>query len=148
MSKTPIEEFAEAKRSGRFHPETLKNWPEPESDENKSPNPQKPSPIYEEKPKKVRTYTKYIHYAFAAWLLILTIAILILHWPNRDNSTASKPFKEAPPVAKAKIKKVYVTKTSDKWRKKLCYGYGDWSACLAYKTGLPSRARVGRTDLN
>lgn len=155
---TSLEEFAEAKKSGRYHPATLENWPE-KSDvipDVISPNtPPLTSPIYEEKPEKNRIYTNnknnlnWFNYSIIAWLIILTIAIIMLH-NKKTQTTALTPFKEAPPkvILKTKVEKVYVAKSDDKWRKKLCYGYGDWNACLAYKTNLPFRSRVGRTDLN
>ena len=47
-------------------------------------------------------------------------------------------------TANCRIKRLMA---DNSWRRKLCYSYGDWDACLAYQKGLPFRARVGRTDL-
>lgn len=53
-------------------------------------------------------------------------------------------------VTQTKVQKlkVMVANGDDKWRRKACYLYRDWQACLAYKSDLPSVVRVGRDDLN
>lgn len=86
------------------------------------------------------------------WLSICAIAISLLALIVSLYSLTNKPTRTVrveieKPIYKTKVKKVIVASRKDHWRKKLCYGYGDWNACLAYKKGLPFRARVGRSDL-
>jgi len=65
---TSLEEFAEARKSGRYHPETERNT---------AP---KPSPIDEEKPAEVRTYTNLDKEIkdIKAWLFTLSAIVLVM----------------------------------------------------------------------
>lgn len=198
--KTPLEELAEAKRSGKFHPETEKNWPEQTAKEkakevmedSKVLDPEQDRPTF--KPEEVvlrvpyvdwseyRAFVKEQFYWNVGLLLTVFSILVVLVLMNADKidgkrpapkTNASQPFKEAPPKIIKKIVKVPVVKkvipreyrvarenlatarlriarlmeNNDEWRRKMCYAYGDWNACLAYKKDLPSRARVGRSDL-
>jgi hypothetical protein len=146
---SPLEEYAEAKRSG-IHPETEKNWPDkPITEDDEEPTivpPIKPPVI--DRPVTVQPPSSKLLVTTIVGFLI-TIALLVYLIINSRNNDTAQLYKEAPPkiVYKTKVRKIYVTKASDKWRKKYCYESGNWDACLAYKTNLPLRARIGRNDL-
>ena len=182
--KTPLEELAEAKRSGKFHPETEKNWPTEDAKEKAKevmadskvldPEQDRPAPkisvpkhtTFEPPYASNSAFREHVEEQFywnAGFLLAILSILAILVLMNADkidgkrpapkSKEISKPFKEAPPKVIKKVvkvptvKKVYIAEENNAWRRKLCYAYGDWNACLAYKKDLPSRARVGRTDL-
>jgi hypothetical protein len=152
---SPLETYAEAKRSGT-HPDTLENWPDqPENIAAHTPAAAAPAiPTVQDAPAPAASrrefYFSVLHFILS---IILLLAVLWLFWTDSDiNGSSAQLYKEAPPKiiyktrTRTKVVKQYA-QTASKWRKKLCYEYGDWDSCLAYKTNLPLRARVGRTDL-
>jgi len=191
MAKTPLEEFAEAKRSGQHrlktHPETEKNWPsEPVEDTDpEQPKPGRPVVIEERRD-------------FVSWLSVLNLVLIVLVIlylffvdrnrlaapPTAPDVSAVEPKSQPPEIRTiVKVKKVLVAGpkaetlvreviprayrvarenlatayeridrlmaqvSDDYWRKKACFTYRDWDACLAYEKGLPSAIRMGRMDL-
>jgi hypothetical protein len=142
---SPLETYAEAKRSGT-HPDTLANWPD-KPEELPVHTPLAPAePITASFPKPQRDWATPITAIHIVVTLLLAAAVIWLFYSDSDlNGSNAMTPKEAPP--QTKVQKVYIVKSSNKWRKKYCYETGNWNACLAYKTGLPLRARVGRTDL-
>ncbi len=204
MSMSPVEEFAEARRSGKYDTD----WPDkPEHIAAHNPtDPQSHNPtdqqteweplenhsyICEESWKKNRIkakssekkkpYDVVLGIIFGVWLLILSIVVFVhiqeKHHHSHKEKETSAAVKKAPAkivyktryktkkikvvetpkdyretkenlaTAKATIARMMERDAEDTWRKKLCYGYGDWDACLAYRKNLPLRARVGREDL-
>jgi hypothetical protein len=161
---SPLETYAEAKRSGT-HPDTLENWPDkPEeipvhTPIGPTPEPIKPLDVEIKSPWYFSPAIEIIHLIIT---LTLVFAVLWLFQYDKDINGTAQLLKEAPPKVsetkriyktkhsvryKTKVKRVYVAKNSGKWRKRYCYETGNWDACLAYKTNLPLRARIGRTDL-
>lgn len=199
---SPVEEFAEARRSGLYDRE----WPE-KPEEIAAHNPTGPqshnededylaikeslerqrirqqvekeqriSRLDEERSKKNRTNTKgatdtVLFIILAVWLLIVSIVLFVhinenVHVDKKTKKEVVyktryktkkikvvevpkdyRETKENLATAKQRIRRLIARNARDTWRKKLCYGYGDWDACLAYKKNLPLRARVGREDL-
>lgn len=159
MKDSPIETFAEAKRSGQYHPETEKNWPENKPSTKIDPEevfgsevPIFSEPIYSFEDLRTPTKTDWFH---TVMLILIFAAVLFIAIIGRNITINTKTAAVASPKVitkvvtkiKTKLKKVYITKTSDKWRHKLCYIYRDWNACLAYKKDLPFVARIGRKDI-
>lgn len=190
---TPVEKYFEEKRSGKYHPETLKNWPEQTAQEkaaeimndSKVLDPEQDRPLPKQ-PTQVTNLEKKI-YTLQTWLVLvgiilfgvlIFIAVHFIDHKKAEPVKTSEIFKEAPPKPKIVYKTKVVTKVkkvipreyriarenlatarlriqrlvdeqkeNQSWRKRLCYEYGDWNACLAYKKNLPLRARVVRIDL-
>lgn len=180
---TPLELYQQNRRSGKYHPETEKNWPT-KSDISTASEVQEDSKVlddpYDIPPPKTTTAPgpnyasadRLAHIDFESqanklnlnlltirldsffsiqvfWNVVFIFAItalfigmVILH----KERPAPKPQTKTV-YRKAPAKKVLVTRTDDKKRREMCYVYGDWNACLAYKKNIPFRARVGRTDL-
>jgi hypothetical protein len=107
---SPLERYQSDKRSGAYHPETEKNWPEkkPETQETDSS-------ISEEKPQNVRTYTNsnnemlYIK-LLALWCALLTIAVAYLYLTPPEIQTKTITKKVAYKVPQ--VKKQYIVPSS------------------------------------
>jgi len=161
---SPLEEYQQEKRSGLYHPDTEKNWPTKQVDpypDSTIIEPPAPTPVVEiERPVPAASNVVVAQPSDIIWIHIFLIIILVLQLISLYGILSNKaPVVEAKPAVaqvmykthyktlyKTKVKKIYVA-ASPIWRKTLCYKYGDWNACTAYKKDLPWRARLGRTDL-
>jgi len=157
---SPLETYAEAKRSGVYHPETEKNWPtKTESDidpvkiieEKKEPDIGRPAPLpVSSDGDSQKVSSGIMVHLWCQSIGILIILIILAFLVFKPSPVVEKEKTPAPEIVykdRVKVKKVYISSADDKWRKKLCYSYGDWNGCLAYKKNLPFRARLGRRDL-
>lgn len=154
---TPLEQYQHDKRSGLYE-STTEPKAEPAAKPYQAPSePQaKPSKVvlpdpYGEQTRTIRAMYKDITglekdmKKIKTWALV--IGILIILWLAALTYFRAETVTVTEVRTKTKVKKIYVAQKSSKWREKLCYAYGDWNACLAYKENLPARARVGRMDL-
>ena len=145
---SPLETYAEAKRSGKYHPITEKNWPTEKKvnnglvlDEPVGAEVILPTPIIKSYGTTSTGETNYHKWIQTIGVLIILILLAFLAFRTTPDHK-SVVYKD-----RVKIKKVYISKSTGKWRKKLCYTYRDWNACLAYKKNLPFVATIGRKDL-
>lgn len=187
---SPLQEFAELRKSGLYHPDTESNWPSrPKQPEALEPPPKveytpPPTPTQQPVVKQETVTTKGWWLPILNLLLIVGIIIYLLVTPTKVTEPTPKPpevkvktvtkvkwktrwktrvvkkvtTKEVIPrayrvarenlaTARLRIARLIEELHDDPWRKKACYFYKDWDACLAYEKHLPSVVRIGRQDL-
>ena len=158
---TPLELYHQEKRSGRFD---NKPTPEPPQDSAAPETRKEPVSVALPDPRLEQVETLKAIYRDVQelegklqtnrWITAVLVILWLIGVAWASYSLMNTPKEvvrvEVPKtrvVDKTKVKKVYIAQKNSKWRERLCYDYGDWIACLAYKKNLPARARVGRLDL-